>query len=393
MSSRSAFTSIAFRCSLLILLISAGGTTRALSSDNAFKLRMLPFPEYIRFNRVEGLYLGAGARLEKMTGEHALFGVQLSGGYALSAGRERHKIVGYFAYLRSTRHIALITTAIYNDTDNIGLRRTGLGGNSASSLFFKEDYLDYYGRNGLEIELSEIYRGWTFAARGRLEEDYSLHTSTQRSLSWIDSDFRSNPPVNEGDLHSIGFTLEFDGSEIPGVYPRGHSQRIDVTRAGGGNLGGDFEYTKLDARSSWFLRGLWSQLLTIRACLGVSRDSLPAQHAFYLGGPGSLRGYPVNTLRGNHYWLVSVEHYLPYRLFSPLRFHNPFFYALRPIVFADIGSAWTASNFWSSREGENHSDLGLGIGDTDNLFRIDCAWPVGEENARSRWTIQFNYRW
>jgi hypothetical protein len=354
---------------------------------------MLSFPEYIRFNRVEGLYLGAGARLEKMTGEHALFGVQLSGGCALSAEKERHKIIGYFAYLRSMRHIALITAAIYDDTDDIGLQRTGLGSNSVSTLFFKQDYLDYYGRNGFEIKLTERYRGWKFALGGRSEKNYSLRTAARKSLSWIGGDFRSNPAASEGNLHSVAVSVGFDGSEIPGVYPRGHSHEIELMRAGGEILGGDFEYTRLEGRSSWFLRGLWSQLLTVHACLGVSRDSLPAQHAFYLGGPGSLRGYSVNNLHGNHYWFLGVEHYLPYWPFSPLRFHNPFFYALRPIAFADVGSVWTASDFWSRPDGQDHMDLGLGVGDTDNLFRIDCAWPVNEEDPSPRWTIQFDYRW
>jgi hypothetical protein len=385
--------SAALRCGLLLVLISGMDASRALPADGGVTLRMLSPSKYLRFNRVEGLYLGAGASLEKMTEERTVLGVRFSAGYAFAAEKERHEMTGYLARVRDARSYALMTVSVYDDTDCLGPRRTGLGSNSFSSLLFKEDYLDYYGRKGLEIELTERYRAWKLTVGGRSERDYSLSADTQGSLSGIDRGFRSNPSIDGGRLHSVAVGAGFDGSEIPGVYPRGHSHEVELTMAGGEGLGGDFEYTRFDGSTSWFLRGLWSQLLSVHGYLGVSRDSLPAQSAFYLGGPGSLRGFPVNELRGNHYWLLSVEHYLPYRPFMPLRFQNPFFYALRPIVFADAGSVWTASRLWAGAETKTHSDIGVGVGDTDNIFRIDCAWPVDEKMPSPTWTIQFDYRW
>lgn len=354
---------------------------------------MLPFSEYIRFNRVEGLYLGAGVKIEKMMGADVLCGVKLSGGYALSAEKERYNLTTYLALIGDIRHITWMSFGIYKKIDVVGLQRMGIGGNSITTLFLKEDYPDFYDRKGFEITLGEKYRSWILTVGGRFETNYTLSTATQKSLSWIDDDFRSNPPIDEGDLHSVFLSLGFDGVEIPGVYPRGHKHEIEVTIAGGDNLGGDLKFRRINFKNSFYLRVFWSQLLTIHAGLGASEDSLPKQDAFYLGGPGSLRGHPVDYYHGNHYWLLRIDHYLPYQPLSWLRFNNPFFYAFRPNIFADFGSVWTSTDFWSEPDEKIYTDLGIGISDTDNLFRIDCAWPLDHENPKPRWTIQFNYKW
>jgi hypothetical protein len=372
---------IALRYGILIALIIGLRTTQTFASDNedGIALRLLPFSEYTRFNRVEGLYLGAGTRVDKRSGEHVVYGAQISGGYALSAEKGRYGITAFFAHVRSMRHIALLSAGVYKRMDIIGFQPMGLGGNTVTSLFFKEDYLDYYEREGIRIHLMEKYRDWTVTADAIFEDDYTLSAATQKSLSGIDGDFRSNPSIDDGALQSLSFGLAFDRTEFPGVYPRGHKHEL--------------EFRRIDFKNSLFVRGLWSHLLAIHADIGASADTLPRQYAFYLGGPGSLRGLPVNDLHGNHYWLLKFDHYLPYQPLSWLRFHNPFFYALRPIVFGDAGSAWTSSDFWSASRGDTHTDLGIGIGDTDNFFRIDCAWRVDGDFQEPRWTILINYKW
>jgi len=386
---------IALRYGILIALIMGLRTTRAFASGNedGITLRMLPFSDYIRFNRVEGLYLGAGTRVEKRSGEHDIYGAQLSGGYALSAEEGRYSITAFFAHIRSRSNIAVLSASVYKRMDTIGSKPMGLDGNTITALFFKEDYLDYYDRDGIQIHLMEKYRSWTLTADATLEHNYALPVATQKSLSGTDGEFRSNPSIDEGELRSLSFSLGFDRTEIPGVYPRGHKHELEFAIAGGDGLGGDFEFRKIDFKNSLFMRGLWSQLLAIHVDCGASADTLPEQNAFYLGGPGSLRGLPVNRLHGNHYWLLRCDHYLPYQPLSWLRFHNPFFYALRPIVFGDAGSVWTSSNVWSAPREDTHTDLGIGIGDTDNRFRIDCAWRVEEDYQKPLWTVLISYKW
>jgi hypothetical protein len=386
---------VALRYAILIVLISSLQTAPAfaLGGEGTVTLRLLPFSDYIRFNRVEGLYLGAGARIDRSSGEHAVFGAQLSGGYAFSAEEGRYSVTAFFAHVHSRRNIALLSAGAYRRTDTFGSQPMGLGGNTMTSLFFKEDYLDYYDRDGIQIHLMEKYRSWTLTADVTSENDRTLSTATQNSLSGIDGDFRSNPSIDEGELRSVSFGLGFDRTETPGIYPRGHTHELEFAIAGGNGLGGDFEFRKVDFKNSLFMRGLWSQLLAIHADIGASADTLPRQQAFYLGGPGSLRGLPIDQFHGNHYWLVRCDHYLPYQPLSWLRFHNPFFYALRPIVFGDAGSVWTSSHFWSASREDARADLGIGIGDTDNLFRIDCAWRADGDYQKPRWTILINYRW
>jgi hypothetical protein len=386
---------IILRYGILIALIMGSCTTRAFASDNenGITLRLLPFSDYIRFNRVEGLYLGAGTRVDRSSGEHGVYGAQLSGGYALSAKEGRYGLTAFFAHIRSRSNIALLSAGVYRRLDTIGSEPMGLGGNTVTALFFKEDYLDYYDREGIQMHLMEKYRGWTLTADATIENNYSLPAATQKSMSGIDGDFRSNPSIDEGELRCLSFGLGFDRTEIPGIYPQGHKHELEFAIAGGDGLGGDFEFRRVDFTNSLFVRGLWSHLLAIHADIGASADTLPRQYAFHLGGPGSLRGLPVNYLRGNHYWLLRLDHYLPYQPLSWLRFHNPFFYALRPIVFGDAGSVWTSSDFWSASREDTHTNLGIGIGDTDNLFRIDCAWLVDGDRQKPLWTVLINYRW
>jgi hemolysin activation/secretion protein len=89
--------------------------------------------------------------------------------------------------------------------------------------------------------------------------------------------------------------------------------------------------------------------------MGTGR--LPTQSLWYLGGPGTLRGYGGNASRGDAFWRGRVE----------LGSRWP---AARLVVFADAGRAGARDHLSLSRA---LFSAGIGASFVDGLVRVDLA--------------------
>jgi outer membrane protein assembly factor BamA len=130
------------------------------------------------------------------------------------------------------------------------------------------------------------------------------------------------------------------------------------------SLGSDFEYTKYTADWHEYLNLPWKHhVLQMRAFGGTSTGQAPAQGAYQLGGdnPGAitltlndqtvtLRGYPINVLRGQKAALGSLEYRFPVTNLEQGWDTKPFYYRrVHGALFVEAGSAWDGSL--------NHDDL------------------------------------
>ena len=121
------------------------------------------------------------------------------------------------------------------------------------------------------------------------------------------------------------------------------------------SLGSDFEFTKYTADWHEYLNLWWRHhVLLLRVFGGTSTGQAPPQGAYQLGGdnPGdititlddqtvTLRGYPVNVLRGQKAALGSLEYRFPITTMEQGSDTKPFYYRrLHGAVFAEAGSAW-----------------------------------------------------
>ena len=121
------------------------------------------------------------------------------------------------------------------------------------------------------------------------------------------------------------------------------------------SLGSDFEFTKYTADWHEYLNLWWKHhVLLLRVFGGTSTGQAPPQGAYQLGGdnPGditialddqnvTLRGYPINVLRGQKAALGSLEYRFPITAMEQGSDTKPFYYRrLHGAVFAEAGNAW-----------------------------------------------------
>lgn len=138
-------------------------------------------------------------------------------------------------------------------------------------------------------------------------------------------------------------------------------------------LGGDFGFGRYTAEYARYFPG-GSGTFVGRALVGLSTGGLPFQEWYAIGGPSTLRAYPVAYQRGTSSTVLNVEYRLPLGIFSrQLR-------EFTGIVFADAGSAPI-----STRDVKVGYGLGLTFTTAVGAIRIDYA--IGSEGNQTWLTI------
>ena len=106
---------------------------------------------------------------------------------------------------------------------------------------------------------------------------------------------------------------------------RGSENSITVKYAGGA-LGGDAEFTKLEAFSSWYFPLPWTTVFHIKGSVGQVWENetgkLPVYERFFLGGINTIRGFeyarasPIDPetgdrIGGDKMWYTNIEYVFP----------------------------------------------------------------------------------
>jgi hypothetical protein len=311
-----------------------------------------------RFNRVEGLALGARGDLD--LGRLRLDGTayiatsdgepDLQAGVVHETGAARFRFAGY-------RRLAGVDPTA---------RSLGIG-NSLGALLLGRDDGDYFRATGAEL---------TVAPPVTLPQRFTirLYTETQRrALKRTDFSvphalhdihvFRPNITADSADQFGASLTLRtqrgidpslpqwtaevtLDGSV--GTYRFGRaSSTVRVSAPLGPNLAGAVE-----------LAG------------GMADGVVPVQSLWYLGGPGTIRGYGGNASRGDAFWRARFE----------LANRWP---AARVVLFADVGRAGPREQLSLAR---SLAGVGVGASFIDGLFRLDLTRAV---RTPTGWRLDF----
>jgi outer membrane translocation and assembly module TamA len=166
----------------------------------------------------------------------------------------------------------------------------------------------------------------------------------------------------EGRTSALHFSL--------GVEPREseeHLKRFDATvrvsgEVAGGALGGDFDYD----RWQFTVKGEWNSdevhRLSARLWYGKGRRDLPPNKLFYLGGIGSLPGYPQKSLVGSQAMVATFEYrfdYWPNQMFDG-----------GILLFVDVGHATFDDKLLEL--GDFKSDIGVGFAAGESV-RLNVA--------------------
>ncbi len=307
-------------------------------------------PGLLRYNRVEGL--SVGARAEIAYGAYAadltarLGTADLRPGVELGVGREA---LGHRLRLAGYRRLA----AVDPSTRPFSL------GNSLDALVRGRDDGDYFRTLGVEL------RGRR-ATAGALDYDWRVYAERQsaapaetgfslRGLFDEDLRFRGDLPVDGADLVGGRFALRV----ARGLDPAGFRWGAELSLDG---AAGDFRYARpaLALRLALPLPG--PLVGSIEGAAGHSYGSLPAQALWFVGGPGTLRGYDPLATRGEAFWRGRVE-------------VASAFPGARVALFSDAGWAGSRDAFGTGRP---LLSAGAGASFLDGLLRLDLARALRE---------------
>jgi len=252
--------------------------------------------------------------------------------------------------------------------------------NTLLALFFREEFRNYYRRDGMTIFAHHRFSPRTFLRveyqndeLSSLETQQHVWTAFRRSVDW-----QENPPLMrgvlggaeeyEGVLKCTVAEVSYDGTD----EVTGDGWRFGlVTEFAGRSLGGDYEYRKhrVDASRLFVLSP--TQTLYLRGAWGIASGSdIPSHKLFHLGGISNLRGYDYNEFEGKNLAFFSIE----YGVWVAEE--------LATIYFFEGGQAWYGTSGFDSEEMKYDIGIGFrldapGAGD----IRIDVARPTTTEDA------------
>ncbi|MEZ4703532.1 MAG: DUF5686 family protein, partial [Rhodothermales bacterium] len=326
-----------------------------------------PVPS-IRYNRVEGLVLGA--RLMPLEwGDFEQAKIYGQAGYAFELKKGRFEGGAEFApFYRGNDDFQFKLGGSYryntgtNDTWKISWVE-----NTLAAMLFEYDYMDYYQTEGFTVYAMQRLTPFAQISAGYRDDDYS---SLVNNTSWSlfgSRDFRINPLVDEGRMTSYVFAIEGGMLSHLSTYPRGFAYRLEAET--GTFASRSFDRFVGDARI--YIPMGFKNTLALRARGGVASDDAPFQKLFTLGGIGSVRGYPQNAYYGSRMLLGNAE--LTIARISPL---SDWMDDVQVFGFGDAGWTNTIAGTNTFDLGDLFTSAGFGMSFADRTIRLELAWPL-----------------
>jgi len=326
--------------------------------------------ESIRYNRVEGLFLGvARDPLEWHESDRGRFFGQF--GYGFGSKDWQYEIGAesrFGSMYKNDDFDVKIGGSYHKNTTTDDLWKSSWAENSAAAFFFEHDFFDYYHTEGWTgYAVSRITRFAQLSVGYRADQYSSLSNETSWSL-FGNNDFRPNPSIVEGDMRSIVMSLEGGQVRSFNDRPRGGAVRLEAEIGQG--LGGDFDFSRFvgDVRSYVMLTQDTGLSLRFRG--GFTEGTVPVQKAFTMGGVGSVRSYNQNSFLGTRMLMANAE----------LALYEP---AILDELIGDMAILGLFDAGWTNSFGTNSFEMddviasaGFGLAFDDRAFRLEVTWPT-----------------
>lgn len=323
-----------------------------------------------RYNRVEGLVLGID-RAPLAWDSYDRLRVYGRGGYAFGMDEWRFTVGGEArlgrAY-REERADLKVGASYRRDTATDDTWKLDPTENAVGAFFVRSDSYDWYDAEGWSAHAMARVSPYVQVGAVYRSEDHAGLANRARWSLFGGDDFRTNPAIDEGRMQSL--TLVADGGLIRGwrAVPRGVAFRAEAEIGSG--LGGDFDFSRFVGDVHAYTRTGPASGLAVRLRAGTSSGTLPRQKSFTLGGIGTVRGYPMNLLRGERMLLANAEYTLYGRdafdgLFEDLS------------VFGLLDAGWTDGGTGRAFSMDDVApSAGLGVGFGDRAMRLELAFPL-----------------
>lgn len=256
-------------------------------------------------------------------------------------------------------------------TDHSDLQQVDDTENSLALLFGRQDYRDYFEREGFGGYLSwRVPDFSTVSVHVRRDRWRSLERA-DKVRSWFNPSrtLRANPAIDDGETNRALFRLERLAHRTrrtrSGLY-----HWIELEKAGG-SLGGDFSYARGIADVRSVVRLSPAATLAVRAVAGTTTAGvLPRQREFTVGGVDGLRAHAFSSLRGDQMALGQAEYSVGLWHFGSEHFDS----GLQALAFVDAGTAWQhAGEGWDVGRQQAEVDGGFGIATSDDNLRVYFA--------------------
>lgn len=342
---------------IIILLSSAvvmGGDRER--EDHIFK------SSEIRYNRVEGLFLGVKFPRERWRWYPSplLYGFA---GYGFQSKKWRGQI-GIERGFLPEEHRFLIGAEAHDLTDTEDHWIIPTDENSLAAILFREDFHDFFRRVGFSVYLNQnITQHLNLRAEYREDRFESMEGNPNCwALFGGKKKFRENPPVDPGKVREIVGRISIDTRDRSRGLRRGWVIQL-MGEFARDSFDSDFNYSRyiFDLRRYQPLG--FDEGLSFRLRIGTADAPLPLQKLFDLGGISTLRGYKFKEFTGDRMVLANLEYH--FSLDRPWVSGLWIFDEFDLILFLDTGIAWFTSrpsSPVSSFDELNFSKLKTGIG-------------------------------
>ncbi len=275
------------------------------------------------FNRVEGHSIDFGFFIDDEFDKRLNSSFNVSYGFADKKFKQDLSAYYLFGDYRTYRFdISAFnkTKILFDESDNYG----ELFG-TLSTLFYKEDFRNYYYTNGFSIsaegEILPILKG---RFRFTNKTDKSAFNNSDFSFFYKNKSYRPNSPVYEGKTNSIsiGFELDFRNYIEDGFFRRrtalGKSYStlsMGVTLSDKKLIKSDFDYMKYEFLSRTFLNSFNSTTATIKIFGTYSKGAVPYQDLYAVPGnistfssPLTFRTLELNQILGDRVITLNAEY-------------------------------------------------------------------------------------
>ncbi|MGH7730945.1 MAG: BamA/TamA family outer membrane protein [Candidatus Eiseniibacteriota bacterium] len=327
------------------------------------------------YNRVDRLKLGIGYQLQV----HEPMAPRLGARFEYAFGRDR-ALYGFQLEqpVIPPGRIA-IGASLVRRTDHHELHQVPEAENTAALLFARQDYRDYWEREGIGGYVAWRVPDFSNVSVHIRRDEY--RTLVDRgATSWFHRGriLRPNPPIDDGETHTVALRLERIALSTRHT-PAGTYHWIEAEWAGRG-LGGDFTYTRLLGDVRGVLRLSPATTLMLRAVAGhTPAGALPVQKAFPIGGVDGLRAHSFAQFRGEQALLLQAEYVIGLWKLRTGAFEG----GLHAIAFVDAGKAWTDPRHrWSVTGQQIEVDGGVGLAAAEDKLRVYFAKDLRHSDSK-----------
>lgn len=340
----------------------------------------LGFIEHLdaHFNRVEGFYLGANAKLDSLS---PYIEMSASFGIGFSDKRVKYEIGTTFHPTTSLS----VGASLYRRMDHVP--DGGYFGPlaiSLAALLDKNDYRDYFLAKGGAIDLT-FSPANTFQQRVGFfsEEHLSVESATSFSFFSRNTPYRENPLVREGLMRGVRYALRIGPEAEPFDIVSRTALELAVEHTSPTIAESDFHFTRYNGLFTFSTPTFTQSLLfpptfRLQVSGGISFGSLPPQRIFTLDSRSSvyapfgvLRGSRIREFQGDAFAMVNVEH--NFRSIPFLLLDLPFLYenSIELVLHGSFAQTWVNDipypNGW-------YSEAGIGLNRIFDVLRADVTY-------------------